>query len=182
LDGDTAVQRRVIATAKQWENYCGIKFNFGNFPNADITISFRYRGSWSYIGTYSQKMRPSMNFGWLYNYTSQEEYNRVVLHEFGHALGYVHEHQNPNGNIPWNVEKVYQYYMGPPNNWDKGEVDENIFRKYTFDEVNATAFDPKSIMLYAIPPELTTNGFSTSENSELSETDKRNVASLYPKS
>jgi hypothetical protein len=180
LDGDATVQNKVIQTAKKWENYCGLRFVFGNFPDADITISFLYEGSWSYIGTYSRKMSPSMNFGWLYRNTPQEEYDRVVLHEFGHAIGFIHEHQSPNGNIPWNREKVYQYYMGPPNNWDKPKVDQNIFQKYSVNQVNATAFDPQSIMLYAIPASMTTNGYSTQENSELSQTDKTFAGKLYP--
>ncbi|MBL0237888.1 MAG: hypothetical protein IPQ02_15085 [Saprospiraceae bacterium] len=180
LDGDTNIHKRVMETAKKWEQYCGIRFIFGNFPDADITISFFYTGSWSYFGTYSQKMKPSMNFGWLLRDTPQEEYDRVVLHEFGHAIGFVHEHQNPNGNIQWNKERVYQYYMSPPNNWDKLDVDENIFYKYNFNEVNATAFDPKSIMIYAIPAELTLNGYSTSANNNLSPTDINYVSTLYP--
>jgi len=52
LDGDTTTQRRVLETAKKWEQYCGIRFNFGNFSDPDITISFLYEGSWSCIGTY----------------------------------------------------------------------------------------------------------------------------------
>jgi hypothetical protein len=70
--------------------------------------------------------------------------------------------------------------MRPPNNWDKPTVDNNIFHMYSYDQINSTAFDPKSIMLYAIPAELTLNGYSTSENSELSEVDKNHVGSIYP--
>ena len=36
-----------------------------------------------------------MNYGWLEPDTSTREYQRVVRHEFGHALGMIHEHQNP---------------------------------------------------------------------------------------
>lgn len=181
LDGNPIVQDKVKASAKKWESHCSIRFNFGTFPDPDITISFLYKGSWSYIGTYSKQNSPSMNFGWLISSTPDVEYDRVVLHEFGHALGFIHEHQNPNGNIPWDVAKVYDYYKQPPNNWDKPKVDTNIFHKYAFNQVNATVFDPKSIMLYAIPASLTTNGFSTTSNSELSVLDKTLVGSIYSK-
>jgi hypothetical protein len=39
-----------------------------------------------------------------------------VIHEFGHALGLIHEHQNPSGGIQWNKPVVCRYYEGPPNN------------------------------------------------------------------
>ena len=101
-DGDKKVQEKVKQTAKEWEKYCGKEFIFSDFPNqateADITISFKDKTSWSLIGTDSKTTVPSMNLGWLTINTSDEEYRRVVLHEFGHALGLVHEHQNPNNN------------------------------------------------------------------------------------
>ncbi len=47
--------------------------------------------------------------GWLEPDTPNDEYRRVVLHEFGHALGGIHEHQSPaSGVIPWDKPKVYE--------------------------------------------------------------------------
>jgi hypothetical protein len=51
-----------------------------------------------------------MNYGWLLANTPDQEYSRVVLHEFGHALGAIHEHQHPAAGIPWDKPKVYEYY------------------------------------------------------------------------
>ena len=71
------------------------------------------QGSWSGVGTDAldesafPKTDPTMNFGWLEDETDATGYERVVVHEFGHALGCVHEHQSPNEKLQWNVPKVY---------------------------------------------------------------------------
>jgi len=60
-----------------------------------------------------------MNFGWFDDNTSDSEFSRTVIHEFGHALGMIHEHQHPLAAIPWDKDKVYTYYAGYPNYWSK---------------------------------------------------------------
>jgi len=59
-------------------------------------------GSWSYIGTDATKLPLesfTMNLGSVDRPT--------VLHEFGHALGLIHEHQSPfKGGFKWNREEV----------------------------------------------------------------------------
>lgn len=180
LDGDPEVISRVTEVAKEWEKYCGIRFLFGNFPNPDISISFRYLGSWSCIGTDSQKNSPSMNFGWLIRETEQSEYERVVLHEFGHALGFVHEHQRMDAQIKWNRPAVYAYYEQPPNNWPKNDVDENIFERYNRPTSNGTSFDPNSIMMYAVPAEVTEDNVGIPWPFKLSELDKQFARKMYP--
>ena len=40
LDGDPVVQSKVTKYANIWSNFANVKFIFGNFPNADIRISF----------------------------------------------------------------------------------------------------------------------------------------------
>lgn len=184
LDGDRRVIERCIPYAKEWEKYANVTFDFGDDPNAEIRISFKYRGSWSFVGTDALSVeRPdaTMNFGWLTNETTVEEYARVVTHEFGHALGLIHEHQNPAANIPWNKEAVYNYYKGPPNYWTREQVDINLFTRYASDITRYSAFDRQSIMLYPIPSEFVTNpSFAVGWNKVPSATDRSYVGILYP--
>lgn len=183
MDGQASVQSRVEGFAHRWSQYANVKFDFGSYNDAEIRISFQQRGSWSYIGTDALAIpanEPTMNFGWLTPDDEDEEYNRVVVHEFGHALGCIHEHQNPAGNIPWDKEEVYTYYAGPPNFWSREVVDRNLFEKYSRDMTQFSEFDRESIMLYPIPNEHTVDDFEVGLNSDLSATDKEFICVLYP--
>jgi hypothetical protein len=187
LDGDPAVHAKVAAVAKEWMKYSNVAFEFGNDPDAEIRISFLQEGYWSALGTdalvtsYFPKNEPTMNFGGFTADTPDEEYQRVVLHEFGHALGCIHEHQNPAGGIQWNKDVVYRDLGGEPNNWDKATVDSNMFEAYAEDQTNFTDFDRDSIMLYSFPASWTLNGVSFPTNRRLSDTDKKFIAAQYPK-
>ena len=184
MDGVPEVQQKVEAYAHLWSRYANIRFRFVDDPNSTIRISFRQPGSWSYLGTdarFIARSQPTMNFGWLTQASPESEYSRVVVHEFGHALGLIHEHQNPAGEIPWNREAVYDYYAGPPNNWSRQQVDVNLFQKYAENQVRFTGFDRESIMLYPIPNEFTNGDFAVGWNTGLSEQDRRFITSMYPK-
>ncbi len=185
LDGDPAVQAKVAQYAKTWSSFANITFAFGNDSAAQIRISFKYSGSWSTIGTDAldgPANQPTMNYGWLEPDTEDDEYSRVVIHEFGHALGLIHEHQNPAGGIPWNKPVVYKTLSGPPNNWNHAEVDLNMFQTYAADQTSHTAVDKDSIMMYPIPPEYTDGKYVVGWNRVLSDTDKAFIAQMYPKS
>jgi hypothetical protein len=188
LDGSKTQRAKVIEKAKEWCNYANIKLNFNGGASPIIRISFQADpGSWSAIGTdclvanVFPTDQPTINFGWLTDETDDVEYRRVVVHEFGHALGAIHEHQNPRGGIRWNVPAVYEYFSGPPNNWSKEEIDFNVIQKYSMDQLNATQFDIHSIMLYSFPPQLIIGGKGTPNNTDLSKGDKKFIAKMYPK-
>jgi hypothetical protein len=183
LDGDPQVHARIAPFAQQWSEHANITFQFGNDPEAEIRISFQNQGSWSYIGTDAlviPQSQPTMNFGWLTLATPNDEYQRVVTHEFGHALGCIHEHQNPANSIPWDREAVYRYYQGPPNYWSREQVDINLFTRYEAEITQFSAFDPQSIMLYPIPNEFTMGDFEVGWNKALSATDRQYITTLYP--
>jgi serralysin len=186
LDGDPGVQERVKAAAKGWTapGLAGLKLSFRKNTNTNIRISFQHEGSWSTIGTtckqITDKTQPTMNYGWLTPESTDAELQRVVLHEFGHALGLIHEHQNPSGGIEWDRDAVIQDLSGPPNNWPLDVIEFNIFQAFEAAESNFTATDPLSIMMYPIPAHWTTNGFSAALNTSLSATDKEFVHNEYP--
>jgi Astacin (Peptidase family M12A) len=104
----------------------------------------------------------------------------TTLHEFGHALGLLHEQSYPGG-IKWNKSpEVYAYYE-KTQGWDKDKVDAQVFEVSDVFYTNSTTYDPKSIMQYSIEAWQTTDGFSVPRNEELSEGDKSLVRALYPK-
>lgn len=188
MNGTDRQQQNVITIAKEWEKHANIKLNFyetGDLSVSHIRIAFKWNddgGSWSYLGTDNlliPKDRPTMNYGWLHDNSALEEYERVVLHEFGHALAAIHEHQNPSVNIQWDREKVYEYYART-NGWDRETVDINIFRKYSQDITQFSQFDKHSIMLYSIHNSLTLDDFEVGFNRQLSAMDKEFIGVCYP--
>lgn len=155
--GGDSVRRLIAETAAVWSNYANLTFNFGASgqwrdclaPSAGfshIRIGFAESGYWSAVGSDSEKrlnnLQPSMNFAQfdlIYDPANYPVSNVVqsadiqdkatILHEFGHAIGLLHEHQNPELNckdqIKWEgPNNVYDYFRGPPNHWNKA-TDEN---------------------------------------------------------
>jgi hypothetical protein len=188
LDGSKIQRKKTIEHAEKWSHYANVRFNFAAGAKAEIRVSFRADGdSWSAIGTDCQstpdfpKGTATMNFGWLRDDSDDVEWNRVVVHEFGHALGAIHEHQNPKAGIKWKLAAVYKYFAGPPNHWSKDDTYYNVVQKYSVDQLNATNFDPASIMLYSFPGALVVGGKGTPENTDLSAGDKAFIAKQYPK-
>lgn len=185
IDGIAEVKIKVESIAKEWEAIANLQLDFIASGASDIRISFAEKGfSWSSVGTDALTVgstRATMNFGWLEPNTQLREYQRVVRHEFGHALGMIHEHQNPaaQGQIPWDKPKVYAHYA--QQGWSTDDVDSNLFAVYSEDSTNHTAFDRTSIMEYALPDALTIGSYAIGWNTEFSATDIEFMRRQYPK-
>lgn len=179
--GGTAAERKLVRdTAVEWTKYANLKFKFYDSQAAlkgqksDIRITFdKKQGSHSALGIhagYYAQNESTMNFGW--NSAS------TILHEFGHALGLKHEHQNPSAGIPWNKPVVYAHFA--KQGWSKQQVDSNVFQSLAENTVNFTQYDKDSIMVYEFPAAWTTNGMSAKRHGILSQVDKAGIAEMYP--
>jgi serralysin len=186
LNGDIALQDKVKYYANLWRAYANINFSFVDVnSNADIKIGFQYKGNigtWSYIGNdakYAAQTDATMNFGWLNSSTSDAEFQSVVLHEFGHALGLTHEHANPSAGFTWNTTALYDYYS-KVNGSSTSDVDANVIKALSITNTNYNAYDTFSIMRYPIPSGFTTNGYNVGWNNFLSDKDKAFIRQMYP--
>src|SRR5262249_42130743 len=115
--GTQTAQERVGRFAREWQQYANVVLDFEedgaprkckSDAQDDIKIAFLDgKGWWSTIGTLSRKQDPSMNLQFfgvdqpLYGNgqpVPEATMRTIILHEFGHALGLLHEHQSPNAN------------------------------------------------------------------------------------
>ena len=177
--GGTDEKRRLVKKwASEWLKYANLTFAYvaDTSEHSDVRISFdEMDGAWSYIGIVAEvisKEKATMNFGWIDKAT--------VLHEFGHMLGLIHEHQNPKNGIKWDWEAIKADLSGPPNYWSDMDIRNNVTDQYLPEYIEGTEVDRKSIMMYPIPAHWTIDGFSAGYNNELSGYDKWLVNFLYP--
>ena len=177
MGGTEGQQRLALEQGRWWSEFANIRFVPSDATNAEIRVAFDPDdGAWSYIGTDCSSIptdQPTMNLGFQDGGTS--------AHEFGHAIGLGHEHQNPQGGLQWNEPEVIRDLSGPPNEWTVDQIRSNVLTKYSVDQIRATAFDSDSIMLYAFPSRWTTNGVGTHSNDVLSLQDRTFIATQYPR-
>ena len=151
-----AQQRKVVDDSfAAWKTLgIGLEFQKVTDPNdAEIRIGFEPGSSWSLVGRDAIDFAPNtsertMNFGWdlTTNYGGD-----TALHEIGHALGFPHEHQNPNAGIAWDETAVYTFFAGAPNFWHPNKTHHNVIRKISPTAVHGSAWDRDSIMHYQFP-------------------------------
>ena len=182
--GSEALQSRIQQYANEWSKWGNVRFSFVADPmQAQVRAEINNDNtSWSMIGRGALSVtapEKTMNFGWLTDGTPDDVVSRVVLHEFGHALGLIHEHQSPAAGIPWDRDKVLAYYRRTQR-WTDADIDSNVLSQVPASSTNFSQYDPTSIMQYPIDAALTTNGFSVGWNRVLSAIDRQSIARFYP--
>jgi hypothetical protein len=225
--GSPELRDQIAGVAKTWSEHAKIELDFRSETGhrtwsprdeayaAQIRIGFADRGHWSMVGTDSSDPLvagpgdPSMNFQG-FAVELPHDWSAVVLHEFGHALGFHHEHQNPSGGCQdqfrWHDDPgyvptrdiwgqfvadrkrrrpgLYTQLGGPPNNWPKSKVDSNLGRLANEEAYTTSTFDATSIMKYFFAADMFVDGDRSrcfsARNLELSHLDKQGAAAAYP--
>jgi len=197
--GTEALRRQIINVASRWHvAQSSVQLDFGGPAGKicdpqrqyHIRIGYGYPGYWSLVGQDSYLLasqgEQSLNLGY-FNVAppADPEFTQVILHEIGHALGFEHEHQHPRSTCEqeFNWPVVYKELAGPPNYWEKGDVDFNM-RVLLDDGLTLGPFDRRSIMLYTFAPHFYKNGRNSScyaeGNDTLSQSDLALLAQVYP--
>ena len=157
--------------------------------NSDVRIMFvKELGAWSQLGTEClniPKNEASMNLGWIDSDTDYDDIvvkgtGIVVIHEFGHMLGMIHEHSREDATIVWNKEFVIQKLGGPPNNWSPEDVNVQIFNTVKLNQFNGSKYDPNSAMHYFFPDDFFENEPNLQKVKQLSCLDKIWINKQYP--
>jgi hypothetical protein len=143
LDGTPQQISLVKRHSVRWiTNLANLNFGWVNdLRQSDVRITFQFNGSWSVIGTTCknvEKTKATMNFGWLTPKVTDEEARRVILHEFGHALGLIHEHQRLDP-VAWNKPAVIADLSGPPNKWNAKTIEQNMFDVFPTQKIGGTS-------------------------------------------
>jgi hypothetical protein len=195
FEGSQSVRKHIIDVANDWVNNApGFKWDYGANDNirtcdanapSDIRIGFRGRGYASYVGTDAKlisKFKPTMILENFDTVQFSERDDGVIRHEWGHALGFEHEHQSPDSPCEdeFNWERLYASLP-----WPKDTVDFNMRRLNNSSNYNVSVYDPQSIMHYDLQESAfrnpdTAKCYIKRPNNFLSEQDKRAVVEAYP--
>lgn len=206
MGGTDKVNAAVARVASTWNEVAdlSLKLDFGKMnqprrcdPNgreSQIRVSYDQPGYWSQLGqnsmVYVAQEEASLNLEQFDKVPDarmllQGELKGVILHEFGHAFGLLHEHQSPVATCAneFNWDFIVKYLSGPPNNWNQDTIRFNL-APYAGEDLMMTDFDRQSIMLYSFPAEYYTKGAQSScyigrSNTDISGADKATVEYMY---
>ena len=165
-----SLTRRIREVASEWNGIAGIPdFDFGPGQEVQtcrpglfsVAVALTNGASNSEVGRFSRKKaqqaRASMHLQLSVLRGSNDLFRNLVLHEFGHALGMLHEIQHSEGQCweQFDQPKLYEFYRE-----EYGQTNEALVRSilYTFDPatmirdtISTTQLDDTSVMMYSFP-------------------------------
>lgn len=182
----TPLTQPIMDAARKWLPHINLKFEFVDSGPSDIRIGLNTYLNWSELGTDALLIPKDdntmeFNFNELFeaNLRARPELERIVLHEFGHALGAVHEHQHPDANIPWNEPLLRALLIQA--GYSEQLINKNFLDRYEAADFHYSAYDRDSVMHFDVPNGLTQGDFEIiNVGKTLSQKDIELMQSVYP--
>ena len=199
LDGSREARDHVAEVAQRWMAGTSLQIEFGPAGNrdtcgaghpADVRVTFKGEDYWSLVGT-EAKMNtslssPTMMLGGMSKSTFTADEDGTILHEFGHAIGFEHEHQSPVSACEKEMDWDFLYRWGASIRWSRSKVDTNMRELLVpSSKLLTTAFDRQSVMLYSLEKESfkdpsTATCYIPKQNNVLSKLDRETAQAVYP--
>lgn len=179
------LRKRILLYINAWSATANVKFvETRTDPQVRIAREGGERGGyWSYLGTdilHIPKNEQTMNLEAFSMDIPESEYHRVVRHETGHTLGFPHEHMRKALVDKIDQAKAIEYFMRTQG-WSEEEVRQQVLTPLEESSLRGTKADPKSIMCYQIPGELTKDGKPIIGGKDIDKLDAAFAAEIYPK-
>ncbi|HYE70391.1 MAG TPA: peptidase M12 [Aquabacterium sp.] len=180
---DQALIKKILAFANKWGKHCNAEFVWTQ-RDGQVRIARQPGGYWSYLGTdilHIPADQPTMNLEAFTVNTADDEYERVVCHEFGHTLGCPHEHMRPEIIDLLDHEKVYDYFWRTQG-WSRAVTKQQVLTSLREASIMGTPHaEHDSIMCYGLPGTITKNGKPISGGMKITDADGAFMNTLYPK-
>lgn len=186
LDNPPAnLRKRIVQHMNAWTKTANVKFvETKTDPQVRIArVGGADGGYWSYLGTdilHIAKTDQTMNLEAFTMDTPESEFHRVVRHETGHTLGFPHEHMRQALVDKIDPQKAIAYFERTQG-WTEQEVREQVLTPIEESSLRGTTPDPKSIMCYQIPGEITKDGNPIIGGKDIDSIDYTFAGTIYPK-
>jgi hypothetical protein len=179
----SALRTRIIGHMNAWARDSNVVFSETQGQSHVRIARNAGDGYWSYIGTDINLIaldQPTMNLDSFTMDTPDSEFFRVVRHETGHTLGFVHEHMRRALVEKIDVKKAIAYYK-ETQGWSEAEVRAQVLTPIEETQLRATVPDPDSIMCYQVPAEITIDNETIVGGTDIDALDYSLCSTLYPK-
>jgi hypothetical protein len=183
-DPPADLRARILSHMNAWAQTANVTFvETATDPRVRIARTAG-DGYWSYLGTDIDLIpddEPTMNLDSFTMNTRESEYHRVVRHETGHTMGFPHEHMRRELVERIDEDKAIEYFRRTQG-WNEGEVRRQVLTPLEESSLLGTPHaDPKSIMCYQIPGEITKDGNPIIGGLDIDQFDYSFAATIYPK-